>query len=255
MNGFERHGIKHSSPSALNMWISSPCAWIARYLFNAKFKFGNPAKAGVLVEEAVVKVLAGGYEAAVAIEEAKKEYGRAIALGGSPADIKRGAAMQGMIENALKELAPYGEPDFERDVVGKIKQRKAEMLCKGDGWELPVIGYLDLVYEKHGLVVDLKTTMAAPTNMSDEHIRQGAFYRGAMGNYGVKFLYVTGSKAVWHEIGDYAPVLKEIKAVLNRQEHFLKAGTAEELRKLVQVNPSSYYWSGDEALRKDMYGF
>jgi hypothetical protein len=254
MNGFERHGIKHSSPSSINMWVSAPCAWVARYLFNAKFAFGNPARAGVLVEEAVIKVLAGGYGAQAAIDEAVAQFNKAIALGGSNADMKRRDAMRGMIENALKELAPFGDPDFEPDLIHKQKQRKAEMLCNGDGWELPVIGYMDLVYDKLGIVVDLKTTMAAPTNMSDEHKRQGAFYRGAMGNYGVKFLYVTGSKAVWHEIQDYTDTLKEFKAILNRQERFLASGDAATLKDIVPVAASSFYWGGDEALRKELYG-
>jgi hypothetical protein len=254
MNGFQLHNITHSSPSAVNLYANAPCAWVARYLLGAKFKFSNAAFAGVLVEDAVSNIIAGGMAAEDAIKMALDDYGRAIALGGSSADHKRGEAIKGMIEGAVAELAPYGEPEEGKDVIGKKKQVKVEMMCKGDGWDLPVIGYLDFRFPKHGLIVDLKTTMAAPTNMSDEHIRQGAFYRGATGNYDVRFLYVTGKKAIWHRIDDHVPVLKEFKTLLSRQERFLRLGDKELLQSVVPINSSSFYWKGDEQLRAELYG-
>jgi len=36
MNGFEMHGIKHSSISQINKWIGCPSAWVSHYLFNNK---------------------------------------------------------------------------------------------------------------------------------------------------------------------------------------------------------------------------
>ena len=254
MNGFSAHGIDHTSPSAINMWATAPCAFVAKYLLGRKFKFSNAARAGTLVEEAVVKVLTAGHTQDDATKDAVGEYNKACAFGASDADLKRGAAIPGMIENAIAELKQYGEPEMGTDLVYGKKQKKVEMLCKGDGWELPVIGYLDFYYPKHGLVIDLKTTMQAPSNMSDEHIRQGGFYRGAMGNHAVKFLYVTGKKAVWHEVPDHAPVLGEIKTILNRQEKFLSLGDAEKLRSLVPVNQGAYFWNGDEDLRREIYG-
>lgn len=252
MNGFQKHNLDHTSASSINMYAAAPCAWVAKYLYGKKFSFGLAAKAGVLVEAAVVNVLANGWDAQKATADAVAQYNKASAFGASDADTKRGAAIPGMIENALAELAQYGEPEFDTDLMGK-KQKKIELLCKGDGWELPVIGFLDFHYPQHGLIVDLKTTMAAPSTMSAEHTRQGAIYRQAMGNQAVSFLYVTGKKAVWHDVPEPAPILAEVKTILNRQERLLRM-EADDIRAFVPVVAGSYYWSGDEALRKEMYG-
>ena len=263
INGFEKFGIDHSSASSINMFVGAPCAWVAKYLHGKKFAFSNAARAGVLAEDAVTDVLARGIPAEVAIKTALAEYAKATALGASDADEKRGDAIKGMIEMALAELAPFGEPEFnpaEATTVEQIldfnkRQKKISLNCNGDGWTLPIIGYLDLHYPKHGLVVDLKTTMRLPSEMSDEHTRQGAIYKQAMGNHAVKFLYVSGKGCKWHEIGEPMPVLQEIKIIMNRMERFLRAGPLEHLTSIVPVNPSSYYWTQDSELRKQIYGF
>jgi len=254
MNGFALHNIQHSSPSAINMWAAAPCAFIAKYLLNQKFKFSLAAKAGMIVEEAVVNVLSNGWTEEKALKAAINEYTKASAFGASDADLKRGEAIAGMITGAIAELKQYGETEQGTDIVYGKKQKKVEMICSGDGFKLPVIGYLDLHYPKHGLIVDLKTTMRLPSEMSDEHIRQGGFYRGAMGNQTVKFLYVSGKAHKWHEVPDAVPVLQEIKTLVNRQEKFLKLGDAATLQSFVPVNAGSYYWTGDEQLRKSLYG-
>ena len=251
MSGFSKHNIDHLSASSINMFAAAPCAWVAKYLYSKKFNFSLAAKAGTLVEEAVVNVLARGWTEENAIAEAVKSYNKASAFGATDAEIKRGEAIPGMIENALAELKQYGEPEFDQDLMG-IKQKKIELLCKCESFDIPLIGYLDFFYKKHGLIVDLKTTMAAPSSMSNEHLRQGAIYRQAMGNHAVKFLYVTGKKAVVHEIPDPAPVLAEIKSIIIRQERLLRHD-AEDIRSFVPVISSSYYWSGDEGLRQEMY--
>jgi len=254
MNGFEKHNIAYSSPSSLNMWASAPCAWVAKYLLGRKFKFSNAAKAGSLAEDAIVNVLANGWEEAAASDAATKEYNKFTALSATDADRKRGLAISGMVKNALSELKQYGEPEFGTDLVYGKKQKKVELLCKGDNWQLPVIGYLDLYFPKENLVVDIKTSMKLPSYMSDEHMRQGAIYRAGMGNAPVKFLYVTGKGHKWHEVENPTPILSEVKEILNRQQRFLKLGDPELLKSVVPVFSNSFYWSGDEALRKEVYG-
>jgi hypothetical protein len=262
MSGFDNYGIDHTSASSINMWATAPCAWVAKYLHGRKFNFSHAARAGVLAEEAVTSVLALGLSAEDAIKKAQGEYAKATALGCSDADTKRGEAIKGMIEMALAELEQYGTPEFNENPItateGKLnigqRQKKVSINCKGTGWELPVIGYLDYYYPKHGLIVDLKTTMRLPSEMSDEHLRQGAIYRQASGNMNVKFLYVTGKGCKWHETPEPLPILHEIKAILNRQEAFLRAGPLDFLTSIVPVNQSSWFWSDDSSLRKELYG-
>jgi len=251
MNGFERHGIKHSSASSINMYCDAPHMWVAQYLFARRGKFGAAAKSGVLVEEAVVNVLSRGMECAVAIQQAIAAYQKFTALGCSDADTKRGEGMGSMIELALEALAQYGEPEFDSDLTG-LKQKKIELMCNGDGWQLPIIGYVDLHYPKHGVVVDLKTTMRMPSELSDSHHRQACIYQKCFGNHAVRFLYVTPKKYEFHECGDVGDRLAEIKAILNRQENFLRLGDKEALRQAVPVVGGSFYH--DAEISAELFG-
>lgn len=254
MNGFFKHGIGHSSPSQINKYAAAPCAWAAQYLFGYKFTFSLAARAGVLAEEAVQNVLLSGWTAEAATQAAVSEYAKASAFSCTDAEAKRGEGIPGMIEGALAALAPYGTPEAGTDLTPSgAKQKKIELICNGGDWSLPITGFLDFWYPAHGLVVDLKTTMRMPSSMSDEHTRQGAIYKAAMGNHAVKFLYCTPKKSDVFEIGDVSPVLAEIKTILIRQERLLRLD-ADEIKALVPVISSSFYWGGDEAIRKELYG-
>ena len=117
-----------------------------------------------------------------------------------------------------------------------------------------MIGYLDLVFPESGMVIDLKTTNRITQVMSAEHQLQRAIYQKAMGNYGVKFLYVSKAKSLMLEDGDVNEILANAKHKIARQK-FLSACDAETARAIVPVNPNTFYWSGSEALREEMYGF
>jgi hypothetical protein len=56
------------------------------------------------------------------------------------------------------------------------------------------------------------------------------------------------------EDGDADELMAEIKAHLTRQEAFLRLGDKELLRSIVPVDPSSFYWNGDEKVREELYG-
>lgn len=250
MQGFINHNIKHTSASSINMWAEDPAAWVAKYLLAAKFTFSPAARAGVLAEDAVVAVLAKGMSEEDAVKYAVETFNKAHVFDRSEKTISRGEAIPGMVANALAELKQYGEPEFDE----KGKQKKIEINCRVDDWSIPVIGYLDLDYPKHGLTVDLKTTMRMPSEMSKSHMRQHGIYKSYKGgNNTVKFLYVTPKKASWLEPVDTSKTLQEIKSILRRQNNFLLAGNADTLKNIVPV-VDSYYWVDDAALRKDIYG-
>lgn len=255
MSGFERHGITHSSASQINQWADAPCAWISQYLYGNKGKFSPAAKAGVLVEEAVVNVLARGWTAEQAIMAASESYNKFIALGASDSDRKRGEGLANMIGLALIELSPFGTPEFDRDgITGDAKQKKVEVTCNGDGFSIPIIGFIDFHFPKHGVIIDLKTTAKMPSEMSSPHLRQRAIYRKAFGNQDVKFLYVTPKKAQMFSPDGFEDTLKDVKTLLNRQEKFLNLGDKELLRSIVPVNTETYYWTGNESTRRGLYG-
>ena len=117
-----------------------------------------------------------------------------------------------------------------------------------------MIGYLDLVFPESGMVIDLKTTNRIMQVMSAEHQLQRSIYAKAMGNMGVKFLYVSKTKSLMLEDGDVKETLAKAKLKIARLEKFLSTCDAETARAIVPVNPNTFYWSGSEALRKEMYG-
>lgn len=252
MNGFEKHGIGHTSPSQINMWCDCPAAWGARYLFDKKFPFGVAAQVGVRTENVVSKVLMGK-SFGDALQEEQNLFRRQNALNTNEKEINRVNDIEYMSLLALDELKPYGEPEFINTLTGH-KQQSIEIKCNGADWVLPVMGYLDFVFPKYGLVVDLKTTLRMPSNLSLNHARQGAVYKKAMGNKQMKFLYVTPKKTGWLELEDEKPYLEQIKAVLNRKEKLLRHFAKEDLKNLLPVNMSSFYWNGSENIRKELYG-
>jgi hypothetical protein len=155
-----------------------------------------------------------------------------------------------MAQMAVAELAHLGKPEFAED----DEQEKISITARGEGWQIPVIGFLDLVYPQHGLVIDLKTTGRIPSKMSAEHQLQRAIYQKAKGNMAVKFLYVSDKKTNMLEDGDADELLAQAKVQIGRMEAFLRHCDKETALAIVPVQPSSFYWQGAEDLRKEFYG-
>jgi len=254
VSGFDLYNIQHTSASSVNTWQNAPDVWVAEKIFGHKVTVGAAAHRGNAVEAALVNILAHGVDKEQAVKDAISIYNtKTVMLGDKNTEQERDA-ISGCVDEGMKELAPLGKPYFAEDGT----QHKIELVCAGDGWKLPVIGYLDLVYPDKGLIVDLKTTLRAPSKMSPEHTRQAAIYRRAAGNSAVKFLYLTPNKAIWHECRDMAGTLAEGKGILNRQEYLLRksGGEREELARLVHFNPNTFYWNGTGAgaIQAKMYG-
>tara|TARA_R110002126_G_scaffold5787_2_gene30866 strand:+ start:2422 stop:3174 length:753 start_codon:yes stop_codon:yes gene_type:complete len=249
MSGYTDHDIDHGSMSNLNKWIEAPDSWISGYLYGNRGS-GSPAMwRGIFVEQAVADTITENLKIDDAIEKALKDFDAKYDFDdGSVAKERKN--IEPMARLAVEALEPYGKPDFPEDG----SQHKVSMMARGDDWELNIIGFLDFKFPNHGLIIDLKTTGRMPPVMSKGHQRQRAFYAKASGNAAVKFLYVTPKKVKLLEDGDTDEIMAEIKLHLTRQEAFLRLGDKELLRSIVPVNPDSFYWRGDEDVRKELYG-
>jgi len=250
MSGFKHQGIKHLSCSSLNLAQEAIDVWVSRYLFGNKGTYGAAAQRGIAVEDAVVQVLALGADIDEAIASATKAFNAKFPLALDDKTIKERDVIAPMVKIAVEELEQYGKPEFP-DHGG---QHKVTRIMKCGDWEIPVIGYLDLVYPQHGLIVDLKTTNRIPSIMSAPHRRQRCFYARCEGNKAVKFLYVSKAKAKWLEGGNIKEEMAIMKAQAMRLEKFLSLGDRELLRSIVPVNPNTFYWNGEENTRKELYG-
>lgn len=247
-DGFQRHNIDHLSASSLNLWANAPDVWVMQYLHGKRTGMSAAPWRGICVEDAVVETLMGGSEEE-AITNALAKFDQRFPIGDEKTTKERDMITP-MVQLAVEELTEFGKPEFPENE----RQEKISITAKGDGWEIPVIGYLDLVFPQHGVVIDLKTTSRLPSSMSAEHVLQRAIYQKAKGNMAVRFLYVTPKKAVMLEDGDVNETLALAKAQINRLEAFLRAVDKDTARAIVPLNPNSFYWSGAEALRKEFYG-
>jgi hypothetical protein len=90
--------------------------------------------------------------------------------------------------------------------------------------------------------------------MSGEHQLQRAIYAKAKGNMAVKFLYVSSKKASMLEDGDVAETLTKAKQSIFRMEAFLRHVDKDTAKEIIPLNPNSFYWTGNEDLRKEFYG-
>lgn len=250
MNGFEKHGIDHLSASSLNLWANAPDVWLMSYIYGIRTPMGPAPWRGICVEDAVVETLMGGSEKD-AIQKALDKFDKRFLIG-DEATTKERAMIEPMVQLSVEQLMEFGKPEFADE---ENKQEKISITAKGEGgWSIPVIGYLDLVYPQHGVVIDLKTTGRMPSTMSAEHQLQRAIYQKAKGNMGVKFLYVTPKKASMLEDGDPAELLAQAKVQITRMEAFLRTLDKETAKAIVPVQPNSFYWRGNETLRKEFYG-
>jgi hypothetical protein len=248
-NGFKRHNIDHLSASSINLWANAPDVWVMSYLFGLRTPMGPAPWRGICVEDAVVETLMGGSEKD-AIQKALDKFDKRF-LVGDEATTKERAMIEPMVQLSVEQLMEFGKPEFPEEGG----QNKISITAKGDGWTVPVIGYLDLVYPHHGVVIDLKTTGRMPSTMSAEHQLQRAIYQKAKGgNQSVKFLYVTPKKASMLEDGDPAELLAQAKVQITRMETFLRTLDKETAKAIVPVQPNSFYWKGNETLRKEFYG-
>ena len=247
MNGFEKHGIKHLSASSINLWINAPDVWVASYLFGKRTPMGAAAMRGICTEDAVVAALTGEADRDTALKAALDKFDKTFIVADEKITKER-AMIEPCMDLALEALAEYGKPEFPEN-----GQEKISITAKGEDYEIPVIGFLDLVFPDAGLVIDLKTTGRCPTTMSLEHQLQRAIYQKAKGNQAVKFLYVTPKKTALLEDGDPNELLSKAKTQITRMERFLRSGSRYDIASVIPVNPSSFYWHGGEAIREELY--
>ena len=205
------------------------------------------AMRGICTEDAVVAALTGENKDG-ALDAALEKFDKSFPIGDEKTSKER-AMIEPCLDLALGELQQYGQPEFTED-----GQQKISITAKTDDYEIPVIGFLDLVFPEHGLVIDLKTTGRMPSTMSAEHQLQRAIYQKARGNQAVKFLYVSPKKTNLLEDGDPTEILKKAKVQISRMEKFLRAGNAQDIADVIPVNPNTFYWSGNEAVREELYG-
>ena len=256
MNIFQQHGLTHLSPSQLTTFSADPSLWVAQKLFGLKTPTSPAAMRGRAVETAVVKFLLGSsMEEAqgAALDEFDAGAVTTFVRGMSDAALKERDGLPEIVQMALTELIPLGTPRFPAE-GGQMKISLPVRFGDEEDDVIELMGYLDLDYEDE--VVDLKTTLRMPSEMSWNHTIQHAVYSRAVRPRPVRFLYVTPKKAEFltRTEDEIAVSQAQVRLIVRRMAAFLALGDAETLRASVPVIMDGWSWKGIEDQRLAVLG-
>jgi hypothetical protein len=231
---FTAHGIKHLSPSTCNLFIGSPAAFVLDKCLKRKGQVGAAAHRGTATEKGVVHGLITGAGDEECIGIAKDEFWRLTALSGDPARDKEEAAVPEMVKIGLKELRPYGKPTSTQ---GAIEYHF-------DSIAVPFIGFYDVEWANHNILVDLKTTHALPSKISTNHARQVALYAIARGNeIDPRVTYVTPKKSATYRVENVSEHVASLERIGLAIQRFLSISEdPNELAKYVMPDVESFYF-------------
>lgn len=244
MNAFQRHGIDHLSASHINLFIAQPAMWAASYLLKKRTSVGPAAHRGSAIECGVEAALFDPeMPIATAQEMALAKFHSLTRLSADPRIEKERENIAPSVAIAIAELRQYGIPEKAED------GRQHKISIDLPGVAVPIIGYLDLLFPQHGILVDLKTTSRIPSEMSEAHARQGAIYHRAKGNHQVRFAYVSTKKIAVYVLENPEDHLAAVVRAASAIENFLTlSDDAELLTRCFAPDMSSFYW-GDASAR------
>ena len=240
---FEAHGIKHLSPSSINLFVAEPSLWVLRYLFKDKIpSISNPAMSrGSLVDEALGKGLINKVSEEDLIFDAKKQFFDSAKTDWDKDSLAKEA-------NSIPHFIRSGLPFYQNQ--GKLisHQQKVELDV---GLEVPVIGYTDLVFEEK--ICDIKTTFRTPSAFSlDGVMRQLTVYALALNkmaeaNYFVKLKNET--KVVTFPIDNVEQRQEEIEMSCHAIRNLLATSENRfDILKLLSPNFSNFRWEEEEKI-------
>lgn len=258
MNAFERHGIAHLSPSAINAWINSPSLFVLERLLGHRGQMGASAHRGTATE---VGVSAGLFDhnltPEACVEIALPVYDKLTALSGDPKRADERAVIPGMVAQGLslrdrgRPIVPNVEGRF-----GQAPQHKIEIRL--EDVPVPVIGYLDWLYDD--CIVDLKSTLRVPSSMSEPHLRQASVYKAFHKRRQVHFLYVSDKRSALMTLTrpQYDQAMRELVGASRRLERFLSlSDDARELAAIVPHSSESFYFNDPATKAKaiEVFGY
>lgn len=195
---------------------------------------GDAAHRGTAVEKGVVYGLETGASDEECVEVAKDEFWRLSALSSDPSHDKEQAAVPDMVKIGLKELRGYGKPTSSQ---GKIEYRF-------DSIAVPFIGYYDVEWSNHNILVDLKTTHALPSKISTNHARQVSLYAIARGNaVDPRVTYITPKKSATYRVENVSEHVEALERIGLAIQRFLSLSSDPmELAKHVIPDVDSFYF-------------
>jgi hypothetical protein len=234
-NCFERHGIEHLSPSTISTFTAAPAMFVLEKLLKRRQPVGCAAYRGTAVEAGIALGLTNP-EATLedCIAEATNTFDKLAVFSPDPRKDKERAGLAGMVEQGLTELRPYGVPS---SLQGKVS-------LDVEGLAVPIIGFYDFEFAQHGVLIDLKTTHALPSEIKRNHAKQVSLYTACRGNHEGRITYATGKKVATYRCDNpQEHVAALIKGALTMQRFLSVSDDPMELAGIVLPDLDSFFWS------------
>lgn len=253
MNAFERHGIDHLSASSLNLFAAEPALWVVTKLLKRPIPGGLAAQRGRAIERGVeLGLFDPSLTVAHCQEAAEAEFDTLTAFAPQPERAKAREVIAPTVAAAIAELRPYGIPTApaEGERQHRIEVRLPEI-------PVPLLGYLDFLFDAHGIVVDLKTSTRIPAEISPAHARQGAVYVAGT-NRQMRFAYATPKRVAVYALDNPALHLAALGAIAQRLGRFLATSAdPHALAAIVCPDFEDFRWSDPaaRAIGREVFGF
>lgn len=234
MNPFERHGIKHLSPSSLALYRQEPAFWCGRYLLGWKDEGGPKMWVGNAVEAGLHAFL-HGQEMEACYQVARDNF-ELKALGVS--DEAHDACREEIIPMLQQATAILSKDKDSKPLYQVAVKHWVE------GLGVPIIGYLDFVFPDG--ILDLKTTRSLPSKPKSDHAAQVGFYCKARDCASGSLLYVTTKKGALYNLSPedletgYRSLIVAAKAV---KTLLTNSPTKQDAIRTFAPDFESFYWS------------
>jgi hypothetical protein len=238
MNAFEKHGIKHLSPSNLATYRQEPAYWVAKYLFGLKDEGGAKMWVGNAVEAGLKAWLHGTPE----------QEARPIAMQRFELDAQGEASDD--CNAAREEIGPMLSRAIEKVEKRWDSKPLCQVACRHflDGVEVPLIGFADFIFDD-GTVLDLKTTRRMPSEPKPDHAAQVAFYCKSRNGAKGELLYSTTKRGELYALSDddVAAAFGELTLAARAVRNVLRlAPSKEDAASMFAPNFDHYFWSSDK---------
>lgn len=240
-NDFEEHGIEHLSASSINTYITDPCKFIYKYLFNMPTKAGAPAWRGIVVDEAIGIYLSSEKPSIEKVKELAIKRFRGLtehneADHSDPKILKERRLIPTYIQTACPYYADMGKPiSYQKHVSIDV------------GLPVPIIGFIDLQYE--GVVRDIKTVSRMPSKIPETVKRQLSLYATAEQSTAiVDYVNVTKTKKDVRSIvvDDVEEQFEDLISGAKAIQRLLSIGDKNEIAQAFFPNFDSWMWSEEE---------
>lgn len=174
--------------------------------------------------------------------KALQDYDRLSALSRDPNREKEREAVPGIVEQALEELRPYGTPSH---VQHEIRWQHPDL-------PVPFKGFIDFMWEDHGIILDMKSQLRLSSEISTSHARQVALYGAAVSdNFDLRVGYFTPKKRAVYQVENAKQHLESLVRIAKTIDRFLDlSDDPAELLQLVVPDTGSFYFSDPTTRQK-----